>query len=196
MLAVFDSAARPSPPTLAPPPEARADNRRRMTGMDKQPNSYHCFICGVTNAAGLGVTFYNTVSQRGESEVEARFIGRHSHQGYPDRMHGGVVTGILDETIGRAINAGNAPGDPTVWGVAVELSTKFHLPVPLNTELTARGRITRNRRRLFEGTGEIYLPDGSRAVTAEARYLKLSLAEISDVDPAALGWQVYSDDSL
>jgi acyl-coenzyme A thioesterase PaaI-like protein len=161
--------------------------------MDKQPNSYHCFICGIRNDASVRVVFYDTTSDTGEIEVIGHFSGRSVHQGYPGRMHGGVATGILDEVIGRAINAGNKEGDPTIWGVAVELTTKFHKPVPLDIELTARGRITRERRRLFEGAGEIYLPDGSIAVTAEARYIKLDLDAISDVDPEELGWKVYPD---
>ena len=161
--------------------------------MDKQPNSHHCFVCGFRNDASVGVRFYDTRSADGDPEVLARFTGRSIHQGYPGRMHGGVATGILDEVIGRAINSGRDDGSATIWGVAVELTTRFHQPVPLEVELTARGRITRERRRLFEGNGEIYLPDGSAAVTAVAKYVKLPLEAISDIDPEQLGWRVYPD---
>ena len=161
--------------------------------MDKQPNSYHCFICGRRNDAGVRVDFYDTVSDDGNPEVLATFTGRSMHQGYPGRMHGGVATGILDEVIGRAINAGRPAGEDTIWGVAVELNVRFHRPVPLDAELSARGRITRERRRIFEGTGEIYLPDGSPAVTAAGRYMRLELDAISDIDPEQLGWRVYPD---
>jgi len=159
----------------------------------KQPNSYYCLVCGVRNDASLRVAFYDVTSAEGQPETLAKFTGRTEHQGYPGRMHGGAATGILDETIGRAINAANGEDDPTTWGVAVELSVRFHKPVPLDTELTARGRITRERRRLFEGTGEIYLPDGTVAVSADGRYMKLDLEQISDVDPESLGWRIYED---
>ena len=161
--------------------------------IQKQPNSYDCFICGVRNDASLRVAFYDVTSEKGHPETLAKFTGRTEHQGYPGRMHGGAATGILDETIGRAINSSNVEGDPTTWGVAVELSVRFLKPVPLETELAARGRITRERRRLFEGTGEIYLPDGEIAVSAEGRYMKLDLDQISEVDPKSLGWRVYED---
>ena len=162
--------------------------------MDKQPNSHHCFICGLRNESGVQVAFYDTTTETGEPEIFARFQGLENHQGYPGRMHGGVATGVLDEVIGRAINTGKSQDEPTIWGVAVELNTRFHKPVPLGVELTARGRITGVRRRLFEGSGEIYLGDGSVAVSAEARYLKLPLTEISDIDPQELGWRVYPDE--
>lgn len=164
----------------------------------KQPNSRHCFVCGVENGAGLGVSFYEVPGPEGGVEVEARFTARSGHQGYPGRMHGGLVSGVLDETIGRAINAGagssGGAGSDTAWGVAVELSVRFLKPVPLDVELTARGRITRDRRRLFEGTGELLLPDGTVAATAFGRYARLDLQEISEgVDPEELGWRVYPD---
>ena len=161
--------------------------------MRKQPNSYHCVVCGVRNDAGLKVDFYDTVDDEGTPEVEARFTARAIHQGYPGRLHGGLATGVLDETIGRAVNAGNNDGDPTVWGVAIGLSPRFHRPVPLDVELTARGRLTRERRSLFEGTGEIYLPDGSVAVSVTGKFMRLPLDEISGIDPEELGWQVYQD---
>lgn len=159
----------------------------------RQPNSRACFVCGMENAAGLRVSFYDVVGEGGRPEVLARFTGRSPHQGYPERMHGGLVTGILDETVGRAINAGTAVGDVTVWGVAVELSVRFRLPIPLEVALTARGWITRDRGRLFEGAGELYLPDGRVAAQATGRYVKQPLDEIADVDPEALGWRVYGE---
>ncbi len=161
--------------------------------MEKQPNSYDCVICGMRNGASVGVSFYDTLSDTGEPEVHARFTGRPIHQGYPDRMHGGIITGVLDEVMGRAINAGKAADAPTIWGVAAEVTTKFHQPVPLEVELTARGRITQRRRRLFEGSGEIYLPDGTLAASARARYVQLRLDAIADVEPTDLGWRVYAD---
>jgi uncharacterized protein (TIGR00369 family) len=161
--------------------------------MKKQPNSFHCFICGVKNVAGVNVSFYEERKAGGLSEVMARFTGRSVHQGYPGRLHGGVITGILDETIGRAINAGAADGAATIWGVTVDLSVQFHKPVPLDVELTARGRITAVGRRVFEGTGEIYLPDGVVAASAAGKYVKLLLDDISDMDPETLGWRVYDD---
>ena len=41
--------------------------------MQKQPNSYHCVICGVRNDASLKVRFYDTVDDNGRPELLARF---------------------------------------------------------------------------------------------------------------------------
>ena len=47
----------------------------------------------------------------------------------------------LDELIGRAV----CIQEPLSWGVTVDLSIKYKKPVPLEQQLIAVGRITRNR---------------------------------------------------
>ena len=88
---------------------------------------------------------------------------------------------------------GISGNDAPFWGVTVEIALRFQQPVPLEIELTARGRITKENRRLFEGTGELYLPNGTVAVRATGKYVKMALDGIADVDTQALGWQVYED---
>ena len=154
----------------------------------KQPNSRMCFICGTRNAAGLKGSFY----EQSDGTVLARFTGHEQHQGYPGRMHGGVISGIMDETIGRAIMVGLEPGQE-VWGVTAELNVRFRKPVPLDVELTAVGRITRDTHLLFEGTGELLLPDGTVAVEAKGKYLKLPLEMVADFDHEREEWRVVPD---
>ncbi|MGL4648112.1 MAG: PaaI family thioesterase [Caldilineaceae bacterium] len=161
--------------------------------LHKQPNSAHCFICGVQNVGGVHVRYYETTGADGSPELLAVFTGRPHHQGYPDRLHGGVITGVLDETIGRAINIGAGPGAAQQWGVTVELEVKFLRPAPLDLELTARGRITNISKRLFAGTGELYLPDGSVAATAVGKFVQLPLDQIAADELDRLGWRVYPD---
>ena len=151
----------------------------------KQPNSKMCFICGMKNVAGVKVFFYD----QEDGTVLARFTGREIHQGYPGRMHGGVISGILDETMGRAVmfNGGE------IWGVTVALEARFKQPVPLDVELTAVGRIVKDRQFFFEGSGALFLPDGTVAVEATGKYWKMPLAEIADFDSEVQEWQVVPD---
>lgn len=139
-----------------------------------------CLVCGVENSAGLAARFYEVDG----SELVGVFSPRLEHQGYPDRMHGGIVSALLDETIGRAINL----HDPGTWGVTVEFTVRFRKPVPLDGELRAVGRITQNSPRLFEGTGEIILNDGSVAAEGKGKYLRMALADISDPGFAENEW--------
>ena len=144
----------------------------------KQESSKHCFICGIENDFGLKVRFFETDND----ELVALFTPRDEHQSYPNRMHGGMSSAVLDETIGRAINVGNN-GD-MIWGVTTELLIKYRRPVPLDQELKAVARITGQNGRFFEGEGEILLPDGMVAVSAKGKYF--IVPEEKMVDPGFL----------
>ncbi len=134
-----------------------------------------CFVCGEMNDFGLHAKFYETDS----NELVALIHPSEQHQGYPGRMHGGIAASILDETIARSICNGK---DEQIWGVTLELKTKFRKPVPLGQELKIVGRVTNEGNRSFEGTGEIILPNGEIAVSAEGKYLKASIEKIAN-DP-------------
>lgn len=133
-----------------------------------------CMVCGVENDAGLHARFFELE----DGELVGVFTPREQHQGYPGRLHGGIASTILDETIGRAINT----SDTDAWGVTIELTVRYRKPVPLDGEIVAHGRITKDSGRIFEGSGEILLDDGSVAVEATGRYLRLPIDTIAEGD--------------
>jgi uncharacterized protein (TIGR00369 family) len=143
-----------------------------------------CLVCGVENTAGLKARFFELEN----GDLVGVFSPRPEHQSYPGRLHGGIVSAILDETIGRAINL----ADTHTWGVTVELTVRFRKPVPLDHEVRAFGRITRDSSRLFEGKGEIVLQDGSIAAEAQGRYLKMPLDAVTDSEFSEEEW--FADD--
>ena len=133
-----------------------------------------CMVCGTDNDLSLKARFYELES----GELLGVFSPLQEHQSYPGRLHGGVSSALLDETIGRAINM----RDPDAWGVTVELTVRFRRPVPVDQEVRAVARITRDSRKLFEGTGEIVLADGTVAVEASGKYMKMPIEAIAEGD--------------
>lgn len=144
----------------------------RRSVLDAQNVSRMCLVCGTENASGLHARFY--VLDGGE--LLGLFEPREEHQGYPSRLHGGLAAAVLDETIGRAANI----DDPDGWGVTVELTVRYRKPVPNDRQVRVLARITRPSKRIFEGTGEIVLDDGSVAVEASGRYMRLPLGQIAE----------------
>ncbi len=149
----------------------------------KQPNSRMCLVCGMKNPFGLKTFFYELDNK----ELVAVFTPRDEHQSYPGRLHGGIAASILDESIGRAIMAYY---DEDVWGVTLEFTSRYKKPVPLGEELRVICRITKNTRRIFEGSGEILLTDGTVAVEGWGKYMKASLDQIAEIDQEHLEWKV------
>jgi len=153
----------------------------KVTG--KQPNSRMCLVCGLKNPFGLHTAFYELDNK----EILAVFKPREEHQSYPGRLHGGIISTILDETIGRAIMMHS---EDEAWGVTVDLQVRFKKPVPLGEELRVVGRITKDSRRFFEGTGELLLEDGTVAAECHGKYLKAPIEKIADFDVDHQEWRV------
>jgi acyl-coenzyme A thioesterase PaaI-like protein len=131
-----------------------------------------CFVCGYENPFGLHASFYELDS----GELLGIFDPGEEHQGYPGRLHGGLASTILDETIGRAIMIEHGK----VWGVTLEIHVRYRKPVPLGKDIHVLGRIDKDTHRGFQGSGEILLENGETAVEAHGKYLKLPFEQISD----------------
>lgn len=149
----------------------------------KQPNSKMCFVCGLENSSGLKSRFYELET----GELLAIFRPTVDHQGYPGRLHGGLAATILDETIGRAIILKHTDN---IWGVTLEFSMRLRKPIPLDSDVRVRTRVTKENKRFFEGSGEILLADGSVAVEGEGRYMKMDIEKIADFDIEEQMWEV------
>ena len=52
-----------------------------------------CMICGMNNNYGVKAQFYNME----DGSVMTPFVFREEHQSYPGRVHGGIITAMLDE---------------------------------------------------------------------------------------------------
>ena len=145
-----------------------------------QPGSRDCFVCGRENPIGLKVKFY----QRG-NQVFTHFTPGPEHQGYPDRMHGGIASTLLDETVGRA---GFIYG---YWTFTAELKVRYRKPIPLGQEITVVGEMVRDRGRAIEAKGQIILADGSIAMDASGLFIKIKPDEFQRLEDmlGGLDWR-------
>jgi uncharacterized protein (TIGR00369 family) len=142
-----------------------------------------CAVCGVENPSSLGARFF----ELDDGRLLGVFTPREEHQGYPGRLHGGIATALLDETMGRAI----AIRDPGAWGVTVELTVRFRKPVPLDAEVRAIGRITNDFGRKYEAAAEIVLEGGVVAVEATGTFLRMPLHKIAEGN---VGREIIADE--
>ena len=63
-----------------------------MKILSKQKNSRMCMICGLDNEYGVNAPFYNME----DGSVMTVFRYKEQHQSYPGRVHGGMITAMLD----------------------------------------------------------------------------------------------------
>jgi len=129
------------------------------------PWSDTCFVCGESNPSGLRVRF----EMEGDEALLAVTVDG-AFDGYPGVVHGGVVSAMLDETIGWACTVAAHR-----LAVTVELTVRFRRPVPSGRPLVVRGRLVEIRRNLLVGEGEVV--DGEDRVLATGRGVYAPLPE-------------------
>jgi acyl-coenzyme A thioesterase PaaI-like protein len=151
-----------------------------------QPNSSHCFVCGLDSPVGLKARFWDN----GEDEVRAQYVIKEKYQGYPGIAHGGIVASLLDETAGRIVMIQN----PDRFFMTAKFEIRYRQPVPTETVLLLVGTLLKDRGRLVQAHGEIRLPDGVVAAEADATLVEIPEDYVLDGDLEALGWRVYPTD--
>ncbi len=152
----------------------------------KQNQARYCIVCGVENPFGLHAKFYNLE----DGGLVGLCTADPLHQSYPGRVHGGVISALLDEAIGRVIQV----SEPETWAVTTRMQVRFRKPVPYGEKLMLTSYLTKNGRRLFSAEGKLYLEDGTLAAEATGEYMKLPLSSISEMDEHGKDWMYYPDD--
>ena len=155
--------------------------------MQKQPNSRMCFLCGLQNPVGLKLAFYDDADA---GQVRTEFTIADEYQGYPGVVHGGIVAGVLDETVGRAMML---DGNHENLFATLRLTIRYRHPTPTETPLTAMGWIEKTGGVGTRAAGEIRLPDGT--VTAECEALLGPVPEEfrAQWEPERPYWRIWDD---
>ena len=157
-----------------------------MTNPDhnhQQPSARMCFVCGVENAAGLRIKFFDD----GPSACRAELILGDQHQGYPGIAHGGIVATMLDEAAGRAAMSGH----PERFMFTAKIEIRYRQQVPLHRPLTLIARIEKDRGRMATAAAEVRLEDGSIAAEATATLMEIPPDELHKMESERDGWKVY-----
>jgi acyl-coenzyme A thioesterase PaaI-like protein len=148
-----------------------------------QPNSKHCFVCGLANPFGLHLRFYDT----GPGEVTAEITIPNHYQGYPGVVHGGIVAAMLDEAAGRA----HMGGDPPRFMFTARLEIQYRKNVPIGQPLRLVGLAGKTKGRTAASTSAIYDADGLLLAEANALMVNVPDETLKVADLETLGWKVY-----
>lgn len=153
----------------------------------KQPNSRHCFVCGVENPFGLRLSFY--VPKPGE--VTAEYTIPRQFQGYPGVAHGGVVAAMLDEVAGRAL-MGFEVVHPRFMFTA-RINVRYRRNVPVEQPLRLVGQAVRVKSRTAVAQAFLYDQTDELLAEAEAMLVDVPPEVLASANLEALGWKIYPD---
>jgi len=119
-----------------------------------------CFACGENNDHGLKLKF-----KYANQEISTNYIAAEIHQGFPNHLHGGIISTILDEVMSRVCLIYGK------WGMTANMSIKYLKPITIGTKFKAVAKTIRQNRKLIEVSGKIFLPDNSLAIESSGIFL-------------------------
>ncbi|MFH1176114.1 MAG: PaaI family thioesterase [Acidobacteriota bacterium] len=135
------------------------------------PNYPDCPVCGdhEVNPVTLGVRWsWDDESQR----VIGCFTPDRRHTGYAGRLHGGVLSALMDECLAWACAKERAS-----FCITGELTMRFKLPALLGEEIALSGWVVTARGPYVRAAGETRGPDGRLIATAVGTFRALPREE-------------------
>lgn len=122
----------------------------------------NCFACGPENPIGMHLKF--VANETGDGVV-CRATLRKDFQGWHGIAHGGIALSLLDEAMAHA--AGHAGHR----GMTAAITARFRKPVPIDREITIRGRVGELRRNVLFVHGQVLDADGTVLLEGEGKFV-------------------------
>ena len=138
------------------------------------PHSSGCLLCGDENIYGVRTRFFvegNT--------VKATLILPGHVNGYKDIAHGGILSGLLDESMGWAATVF---GKEHLFYVTGELTIRYLAPVPVGKEIEIHSRLLKDAGRIAYSEGELF-HDKKVCVRAKGKFSPMSIEATTEVIP-------------
>lgn len=121
-----------------------------------------CFVCGKKNVKGFKLKFS---LDKEKKTMQTIFIPEEWQQGYAEIIHGGIISTLLDEVMGKlAFELG-------MNAITAELSVRFKKPVGLNDKLLVKGQIGKETSRIIYAQAEARFTNGSLAAEANSKLI-------------------------
>lgn len=130
------------------------------------------------------MTFYTTKP----GTVEAQINLPKDYEGFPNIVHGGILSAILDEVTGRA-----QMSFKDRFMVTAQLTMRFRMPVLVDQNYTVLGVAGEIKGRVSKSTGQILDMDGRIMAEADAVFVDLTQEQIDSMADASDYWKIYPD---
>jgi acyl-coenzyme A thioesterase PaaI-like protein len=137
-----------------------SDDQRRMAAIRNREHG-RCFVCNPDNHRGLGLDF----RARRDGTVVASFACGRVFEGYPDWLHGGVISSVMD---GAMTNCLFARG---IVAVTAELSVRFTHPVVIDRQASVRAWVEKSYPPLYVMRAELF-QGGDVLATASGKFMQ------------------------
>ncbi len=146
------------------------------------------WVHGLRNPSGLHLQYsLERDAAAGTHRVVTEWTASDEHVGFPGFVHGGLLSAVLDDAMGRATALLKR------WVVTGRLEVRYRAGAPTGVPLHCEGWMTRVTSRLVTSEGRIVLPSGDVAAEATGTYMPLNAELRRDMLGAWPGFAEYID---
>ncbi len=131
-----------------------------------------CVVCSSRNVSGLRLKFV----PRADGSLQAEFDCPDYLQGYPDVLHGGMISSLLDGAMTNCLFALGCEG------VTAELAVRFRHPVATGRRATVRAWVHQSMAPLYVLKSEL-IQDQQVKATATGKFLAGGNFSLSEKRP-------------
>ena len=139
-------------------------NYKEVLLLQALPGYMNCFVCGKNNPIGLNIAFF-----KDQDKIKAEFIPESKHQGFKGIVHGGILSSILDEIMGRT-----AIITRDVMTMTVEINIKYRKKALVGEKIIFAAQMTKDLGRMIEAQAEARSEDGTLLTEAKGKFIVLS----------------------
>lgn len=131
--------------------------------MKHLPRYVECFVCGDKGPLPLDVHFLAD-----EKDVHAHVRFKKEYCGYPGRVHGGVVAGVMDEAMGWVCTL-----HTDLFYYTAHLEMRYKKAVLPEEEFHVHAQMLWDKGRLAAARSELLDAEGEVLVSAEGKFVPL-----------------------
>lgn len=137
-----------------------------LEDVDAADQSYasNCFGCSHTNSKGLALNF----ARDGEL-VYSEFCLNSDYESYPGVAHGGIITLVMDEVMGRA-----ALWEAGYFVLTSSLRVRFIAPLAVDRQYICRARIVKHEGDQIKVSAEIVDAQDHYVATANGFFIAIT----------------------
>ena len=161
------------PRSIAPDASTAPTGSRTVVDRDGRRYAFadhNCFACGRGNPIGLHLEI-----ELEDGQAHTTWTPGDDYAGWEQKVHGGLLATLLDEVMAWA------PAADDAWAVTAEMNIRYRSPANPGERLTASGRVTSRRRRIYGVHGEIRGGDGRLVAEADGRFLGATPSEKAEL---------------
>jgi acyl-coenzyme A thioesterase PaaI-like protein len=141
---------------------------RKISNPYRKIQGYNCFGCSPDNHDGLRMEFYED-----GHEIVSEWEPSHKFHGYPDILHGGIQSTLIDEIACWVVLIKLKTG-----AVTARIDVRLKKPVVANKgKITLRAKLVDVKRRLAEVSVNLMGYDGSLCAVATVWYYTFPIEE-------------------